>query len=275
MKTILIINNSSVATHPATLLAFSIAQQTGAHLLLANIRPVSNKLPVNTYALVPTNAPGEFLTEPVYSLLEELNRINDQDSPYKPDIQVLAEATYTEADIAALINKHHVWMVVSDVQDYAITTKLNLQAILNKIQCPLMLVPDNFDQKSFDRIVYTADLRYCRIEILRYLIALAKPYQASLLIAHLSASGLPHLDDNYAGMIFNEGIYPLLSYPQLNYQNIRERDMNKAVDVLVNGMGADLLVLENHRFHFEEIFGMSIPDQLPPHLTLPILIFPY
>jgi len=275
MKTILVINDSFSASHPAALLALSIAQQTGAHLLLANIRPVSEKLPVNTYALVPMNAPGILVTEPVDSLLEELNRINYPDRPFKPDIQVLPEATYTEADITALINTHHVGMVVSDIQGHGTLGKLNLQAILNNIQCPLMLIPENFDQKSFDHIVYTADLRYCRIEILRYLIALAKPYQASLLIAHLSASGLPHLDDNYAEMIFKESIYPLLGYPQLNYQNIKERDMNKAVDVLVNGMDTDLLVLENHRFHFEEIFGMSIPDRLPSHLMLPILIFPY
>jgi nucleotide-binding universal stress UspA family protein len=275
MKTILVINESSSAAHPAVLLAISIAQQTGAHLLLANIRPVSKKLPVNPHALVPMNTPDAFVPEPMDSLLEELDMINHHDNPFKPDIQVLPAATYAEADIVALINKHHVWMVISNVQDYAAKGKLNLQTILNKIQCPLMLVPENFDQKSFDRIVYTADLRYCRIEVLRYLMALAKPYQASLLIAHLSASGLPHLDDNYAEMIFKESIYPLLSYPQLNYQNIRERDMNKAVDVLVNGMDTDLLVLENHRFHFEEILGMSIPDRLPSHLVLPILIFPY
>ena len=275
MKTILVINDSLSTSHTAALLAFSIAQQTGAHLLLANIKPVSEKLPVNTYALVPIDATDVLVTEPVDSLVEELDRINHPDRPFKPDIQVLPEAAYSEADITALINEHRVWMVVSDIHGHSTLGKLNLQAILNKIQCPLMLIPENFGQKNFDRIVYTADLRYCRIEILRYLIALAKPYQASLLIAHLSASGLPHLDDNYAEMIFKESIYPLLGYPQLNYQNIRERDMNKAVDVLVNGMHTDLLVLENHRFHFEEIFGTSIPDLLPSHLMLPILIFPY
>jgi hypothetical protein len=275
MKTILVINNSPCASNGAALLALSIARQTGAKLLLANIKPVNKTLPVNNYEFASTNTAGVFLTGPMDSLPEELSGIDDQDSCFKPLIQVLDEATYTVADLIALINKHHVWMVVSTIQDYDAADKLNLQAVLNKIQCPLMLVPESFDQKKFERIVYPADLRYCRIEVLRYLVALARPYQASLLIAHLSASGLPHLQDKYAEMIFKESIYPLAGYPQLDYQNIRERDMNKAVDVLVNGMHTDLLVLENHRFHFEEIFGMYIPDRLPSHLMLPILIFPY
>ncbi|HZY39612.1 MAG TPA: hypothetical protein VFE53_23310, partial [Mucilaginibacter sp.] len=96
-----------------------------------------------------------------------------------------------------------------------------------------------------------------------------------LYIDHLSAKGLPHMDEGYALNFFNDEFKNNVGYDKLFFNNIKERDINKAVDVMINGMHIDMLALVNHRFHFEQILGRMIPDHLPDQITIPILIFPY
>ena len=170
-----------------------------------------------------------------------------------------------------------IWLMVKGMgHDTSVSTfKINVNYLLNKVLCPLMLVPANWPIKNLERIVYIADLRYCRLHIVRYLVDMAKTIKAHLSIAHLSAKGLPHMDEKYAFDVFNIAICKNVNYDQLYFNNIRERNLSTAVDVLENGMHNDLLVLVNHRYHFAEIIGTDIKDKLPVNLTVPVLVFPY
>ena len=140
--------------------------------------------------------------------------------------------------------------------------------------CPLLLVPENSTLRDFEHIVYTVDLRYCCLQRLRYLKELAALYNANLLIAHLPAKGLPDMVQEYACAFFNEEISNHINYDKLFFNHIKDPDIKKVMDVLINMMNTDLLVLVNHRFHFEEIIGRYITPSLPAHITIPVLIFP-
>jgi hypothetical protein len=159
--------------------------------------------------------------------------------------------------------------------DHTQDVHINIQSVLNHVRCPLLLVPEKSQVKGFEQIVYIADLRYCRTQIVRYLAELALPYQANILIDHLSAKGLPDIEEQYALKVFDDEIAAKVDYKRLLFNNIRERDLIRAVDVMINGMHADLLVVVNHRYHFEEILGGYITHELPVHITIPLLIFPY
>lgn len=81
--------------------------------------------------------------------------------------------------------------------------------------------------------------------------------------------------EKYALEVFGEAVGPKVNYNHLFFNNVKEKDVIKAVDVMINVMCNDVLVVVNHRFHFEEILGRYIPGTLPPHVTVPLLIFPY
>ncbi len=119
-----------------------------------------------------------------------------------------------------------------------------------------------------------ADLRYCKIPILRHLVELAKPYDASLMVAHISAKGLVPIEDHYAASLFCETVSNNIKYDGLIFNNIKERNAQKALDIMVHEMQTDLVVVINHRFHFEEIMGRYITDILPEHITIPLMVFP-
>jgi len=147
--------------------------------------------------------------------------------------------------------------------------------VLNRVMCPLLLVPEKFRIRDFEKIVYMVDLRFCRLPVVRYLADLAKPYRAKLYIDHLSAKNLPDIEQNYAVRYFNDEVRANVNYDHLFFNNIRERDIQKAADIMINGKQVDLLAMVHHRFHFEEILGRYIPQILPENITVPLLIFPY
>ena len=130
-------------------------------------------------------------------------------------------------------------------------TRIDIQAIVNHVAAPLLLVPDHHIKPNFENITYTVDMRYCRAHVICFLAELAKVYRSNLVIDHFSAKGLPHLDEAYAKLLFEREIVNKINYQNVFFNNIKERDLEVAVDVMVDKEHADLLALVNHRFHFE------------------------
>lgn len=275
MKTILLINNNTDEAKHAALMALKIAAQMQADIIVANDFVKIKKPAGQVFA----GAGGKAEQPDKAGMLLELQSQNAQSPLYTPQISEIDIAGMDAVKLAEIINKHHVWMMVKGMP---VTTRkgqpgsqLTAHAVLNRVLCPLLLVPVNWTIKDIERIVYIADLRYCRLKIVKYLAEIAGPVKASLSVAHIAARGLPEIIEPYARRLFSEEVSSNVKYDRLFFNNIKEKSLEKAIDVLVNGMHNDIVVLINHRFHFEEIFGRYISQSLPGHISTPLLIFPY
>jgi hypothetical protein len=196
-----------------------------------------------------------------------------------PEINIFDMTGYNEAASADFINRNSIWMVIKGIyaesKQYTKHSSLNIHSVLNRLNCPVLLVPENSKLQNFERMGYMADLRYCRRSVVRFMASLADPFDALASVIHLSASGLPNLDPVYALEIFTESISPSIHYKELQMMRLEERNVNKAADVLINGLNTDLLILVNHQYHFREILGRYIADSLPGKLNVPLFIFPF
>lgn len=280
MRTLLIINdNSSEAKHAAEF-ALAIAQKIGANVTLVNTFVNSAKFveKVPTGDIVKVDRDTYREKDSISEILYHLNLLNDGQAIFKPEIEEFNVSEMSEDRVIEFINRNHIWMMVKGMADEltASNTKrsLNIHAVLNRVLCPLLLVPAQWQLKDIERLTYMADLRYCRIQVLVYLAEIARPWNAALSIAHMSARGLPDMAEKYALIVFSEEISNNVNYDQLFFNNIKEKDLAKVVDVMINGMHNDILVMVNHRFHFEEIVGRYITDTLSLNITIPLLIFP-
>ena len=282
MRTLLVINdNSSEAKHAAEF-TLVLAQKMQANIMLMSTAAITNKLaekvPVGD---IPNIDPDSYREQYHHAsgMHDHLKSLNDKEATFKPGIEEFNISGMDENEVAGVINKNHIWMMIKGIADAtpAINSKrnLNIHAVLNKVLCPLFLIPASWQLKDIERLVYIADLRYCRIEIVRCLAEFAKPWRAALSIAHMSAKGLPDMTEKYALDVFSNEVSGNVHYDQLFFNNIREKDLGRAVDVMIHGMHNDVLAMVNHRFHFEEIVGRYITDTLPLHITVPLLIFPY
>lgn len=270
MRSILVMNDGTIQAVHAAKFAFNIAYMMHTALLLANTVPLKK---TSQQVLAGTN-----IEQPTYQLDDVIHlaintsKLEDFQAPVSEiDISELNEAALIQT-----IREQDILMVVKCMPDTsADKNKLNMNAVLNRITCPLLLVPENWEIKKIERLVYIADLRFCRNMIVSYLAALARPSEATLSIAHLSAKGIPDMEENYARAVFKDQVADHLNYKNLHFNNIKEKDLKKALDVIINGLHNDILALVNHRFHFEEILGRYITDVLPENITVPLLIFPY
>ncbi len=278
MRTILIINDNSAAAKHAAEFALALAQKIQADILLMNTSAKTNKISKKVTVEDIVYPDGGRNEHAVSEMLYHLKSINNAQTTYKPGIEEFDIVGANENELIEFINRNHIWMMVKGMANELTasnTKSLNIHNVLNRVLCPLFLVPEQWLLKDIERLVYIADLRYCRIQIVRYLAEIAKPWQAALSIAHKSARGLTDMAEKYALTVFSEEVSQNVNYDALFFNNIKEKDLAKVVDVLINGMHNDILVMVNHRFHFEEIVGRYITDTLPLHITIPLLIFPY
>jgi hypothetical protein len=228
---------------------------------------VSGSAPKNTGI----DYPVRYLTDSL-ATLNTVNHIG-----FNPEISEIDITGNDESQLSVLVNKKEIWMIfkgIGDTLQVPPRKKLNADFILKKVRCPILFVPLIWSLRDIQRLVYIADLRYCRLNVVRYIADFANFWSADVSIANLPASGLPAMEENYALGIFNEEIRNNVNYDKLLFQNINEKDLKTAIDVMINGLHNDLLVLLNHRFHFEEIIGKYIANILPAYITVPVLIFP-
>lgn len=278
MKTLLVINDSTPQGDHAAKFALIIAQAIEANILVANacksIKPIQKE---KVFAGDEENdeLPGHYEAE----ITENLLKLNNHHNGFKPEITEVDISAFNEVQLAEFSNKEQIWMIVKGMADHTPETlsqmHININVLLNRVRCPLLMIPLHWPLKQIERLVYIADLRYCRIHLVRFLAELAKPWNAIVSIANLAAKGLPDMCEAYAGSVFKDEICNNVKYGQLVLNNVKEKDLNKAVDVMINGLHNDVLVMVNHRFHFEEIVGTYITEDLPDHITVPLLIFPY
>jgi hypothetical protein len=103
---------------------------------------------------------------------------------------------------------------------------------------------------------------------------MAQIINASVLIANISEKGLPYMEENYAKSVFEDAVLNPMNRDCIYFNNVKERNIPKALDILVNDMKNDLLVMVNNKFHFNEIMGHDSPYVIPENIRIPLLIFP-
>ncbi|SFT10009.1 hypothetical protein SAMN04487890_110169 [Mucilaginibacter polytrichastri] len=192
-------------------------------------------------------------------------------------VRFIAGIDFAVGNVLSIVEEFEIGMLVMGLTPNSEGVKLIEAETIKcatKSGCPILLIPEKFEFKYFKKIVYPTDLRYSPHEILSFLNQLAESVNASILIANIALRGLPFMEDSYAVTIFKEAISKSGKRAQFYFNNVRERDVPRAIDVLINGMNNDLLVLMNNRFHFNELLGYSKPYAVPSNIRVPLLIFP-
>jgi hypothetical protein len=148
------------------------------------------------------------------------------------------------------------WMIIMSQSIYE-------ESLLNHVQCPVLIFPEDIEVKMPERIAYLADLRYAQVPVLHYLAKLNNG-QENIILAHRCATGLPELARSYTMDLFNI-ICRQVQCPRIFLSQMIGGNMSDVVDQVVNGIEADILVCVNRHFYFNEIMN---------YLSVPTLIFP-
>lgn len=277
MKNILVFNGRSPETEHATELALLLAGATRVRLLVWNTIDSAEKPAANKMVAAGHNEPVEEFHAGQNDWLDKLQLKLYRHTGLKPDVGFIHRADCASGNILAAVKKFNIGLLVKGVAgDADRASRIDRDALgcSTSSGCPVLLVPQRSPCRAPEKIVYATDLRFCRQDVVRFLSKIATALNASILIANMAAKGLPHMEDEYALSVFRDVLVHPSNYEHIYFNNIRERDIPKAIDVLVNDMKNDLLVVVNHKYHFNELLGRDTPYVIPEYISVPILIFP-
>jgi len=273
MRTILVFNDDSPEAINAANFASHIAIKVKVDILTLNLTKRKKLRPSKALVGAGSNAVGAHID--FYGKSQTTS--GDLNEDFKPVRWEVDASEYSEKDISELVIKKNIWLMVKGIETHithGLLCHVDIQSVINHVGCPLLLIPDNYKKRNFENVAYAVDMRYCRRSVLKFLTEFARDYGANLILEHLSAKGLPPLDDKYAMSLFGNEIANYAQYNNIYFNNIKERNVNVAIEVIINNLQADLLVVVNHRFHFEELFGRAIKTCMPDPILVPVMVFP-
>jgi nucleotide-binding universal stress UspA family protein len=205
----------------------------------------------------------------------KLKGMHYPEGAYRPAINCVEMVNFNPATIRETVIRHNVWMMIMGEQSLdqlknADTFNFAIKMI-NNINCPVLIMPDKLDTSYFDRVAYITDLRYCDIGVIRYL----KVLNAQLYVTHVSAPGLPDLEERYAQDILSEEISVKANYQKIFLRNIKNKNIKGAIDYVVDTVEVKMLALVNKKHQTIERLYDNYTEKAQLYQKLPALIFPY
>jgi len=276
MKNLLLFNDFSSEAEHAAELALLLAGKTNANLYVWNTIEYEAAPKAK---LVMAGTAGEMpeIHSDKNSWIERLESRLNWETGLRPVVHFIEGVEYVSDHVLSVVKKHDVGLLLRGTcgdAEHSSYIEANILKSATKSGCPVLLIPKHFPYKMFEKIVYPTDLRFCRHDVVMFISQLAKLLNSSILIANISEKGLPYMEDNYARSVFNDAVFNSARFEEIYFSNIKERDVSKALDILVNGMNNDLLVMVNNKFHFNELLGHDSPYAIPENIIIPLLIFP-
>ena len=272
MKNILVINDFSPEAGHALAYGTMMATVFGTKLYVWNIE--YNRI---------TKAVKELVCVSSKSTNAAINfTINNSASHTTDKANYVSTTTLSDLDtdnlsVHEVVVKYEVQLIIKGVNSIFSPLDQFAAKALATSYCPLLLVPQHASLKPLKRMVYMADLRYCRIPVFNYLKEVAKNFNSGSAIAQTSASGLPDVEENYGKSLYeafvkaNSSSNTSIDY---TFNHIKERNTKKAADVLVHMMHTDFIAMAYRKFHFTSLTSQD--NHLPGvhHIPVPVMLFP-
>lgn len=285
MKTILVLTDFSIRSQYAAEFALQIAIKTQADILLCNAMEIIENAPMAEQIAWPIAdhiaLKQESLTDlkVIANQLEKLGSQGAETKTYKPVITCINDFGKLWAVATKVIKEKCVDMVIMGSHKSNGLARFlfgsHTHEVLDSINCPVLLVPETLTYKDIRTISYATDLTFSDFKVINYLALIARPFNADILVNHISPYGLPGMEADKA---IQHSINELLSHdhPKVFYTSVKGDNVPKRLLEISSSGKADILALVHKRYgFFESLFHSSVSKQMANTAKVPLLIMPY
>lgn len=285
MKTILVLIDFSEKSKHAAEVAWTLAKQVKANLLLYN----ACYIPESKAVL----AGPDRLYYDNYTIYNDATRINLQvladklarklvvpGDEFNPSIRCTHDIGTLKDSIKSLQEREEIWMIVmGDKSDEGIIHQLvyssDSNEVVNKAKCPVLLVPEKFTFKSLKKVAFTTDV-FSSVDFraLNFVADLARPFRAEISVTHINLNELGENSDS-AHFRAVQKAKDDINYNQITYKEILADEVPKTLVQYAYNIHADIITLVHKRYpFFEDLFHISTTKRMMNYHLLPMLIFP-
>ncbi|GAA4941172.1 hypothetical protein GCM10023314_12680 [Algibacter agarivorans] len=145
--------------------------------------------------------------------------------------------------------------------------------LLDKIEAPLLIVPNHIPYNVLETIVYATDFEEADILSIKKLIEIARPFEALIEIVHVYEMNKHLARENMEK--FKNILLKQVSYPEITFRSILSSKIKLGLlSVLNNGKASMLAMLERkHGWSFSNVFHKDLVKDMEASVEIPILAF--
>ncbi|OAQ40264.1 hypothetical protein A5893_04740 [Pedobacter psychrophilus] len=278
MKTIILLTDFSLQANNAASYAYQFGQKIKANIHLFNAFGIPEKNAIASQ--IPWSSDFVNLEDESSNLLKALslelkskyntNNIDD----FNPEISY-SNCFGAVADLVSeMVVQKAISLVVMSGPKSGKVSRLffgsDTHDLLDKVICPVLIIPDGLEFKSVKKITYATDLRSIDTAVVKSISMLATIFISELTIAHVSSYTVKEKELN------NEVFEDVELYNNINFKNIKGKSIVQSLcDENIN-QNTDVMVLVHKKYHFpESIFHNSVSKQMANYSQIPLLIYPY
>ena len=283
MKNILVLTDFTIRSINAAEYAVHLALESKANIILCNVLEATTSLGANTLInsqVVEHAALNEQSISDLSILDKRLKKIiAESEFSFKPDINFLSEIGFLSDVTDKIIRHRRVDMVVIGAHKSSAFARLifgsHTHILLDKINCPILLVPINAKFKGINQIIYATDQSFDDSKVIDYLVKLAEPFKASVMVNHISKT-----DDNLQEQELSiedtsENNIAINDSP-IYFNTIKGHNVKKSLIKMIDADEVDMVALVHKHYDLlTQIFHTSISKQIADNTQVPLLIMPH
>jgi hypothetical protein len=148
----------------------------------------------------------------------------------------------------------------------------NTGNLITKSKVPVIAVPENYQVKPFERLIYAADFHHYKQELER-VVNFARPLKMPVEVVHFSWSdeAMPDKEIIESGVKKEFGYPVKLHLEQNDAVHSMVQNLQKQIEALKPSI--TIMFTDQNRSLFQKIFLSSKAEQLSFELKVPLLVF--
>lgn len=278
MKNILVLTDFSENAKAAEQYALQLAKQVEGNLILYNSYSRQREM-ISGNVVWPHSTPSSEL-QSISELQARADALNsdvrkDKKISHKPEIRHLGNAGSLTDKLNEIVTENSIWLCVMGTKGESFANNVvfgsHVFKVLEKINCPVLIIPKEAEFKNLRKIAYATDFRSSDVDIIKWLYELTDPLKIELILVHVSSDVIAEDEKDISRN--QEKIYksqfPNASIYLYEGENIQQ-SLHKTAEELDLSM---LALLHRRREFFEGMFHPSISHKMIKHTEIPVLIF--
>lgn len=280
MRTVLVPTDFSAPAYNAAFYALQMAKQLHASLHLLHVIEAFDKPLLDTQLVWPI-IDYNTLKENAVKSIEFVKQKIEEETNILPE-SVRTPVTYNireglaHKEISKEVQEKKVLLLVagmygaSKVNHFLFGSKS--RDFIDHVNCPLLLIPTEAKYQKIKKIAFATDLSSEDIDLIELLAVFAKPFDAEILIAHISADVYDAQHQRKIEAFLSE-VTCKNDYDKIYYRHVQNDDIEDGIFWLSENGQVDMLTMV-HRAHnmFSKLLGDSNTKQLARRIKIPLMV---
>lgn len=281
MKKIVVLTDFSKAADQASRLAFMIANELNAEILLYNAIYVPNLVDIEGgfYHSIPNLSELEDDSAQRLQLLAKSLRDNlSTPSRVHPTIRYKNSTGSITETLGKLVKQENASMLaIGNKTQKGFLEKLVLGSqtpeVMEESLVPVLIVPEDNTTKSIKKIAFATNFSEQDARYIHFLVTLAYSLNAEIVLAHVFKKD--DIKSKESGQEFFKKLKLDINYYSLRYVAVTGENVAKALSEFSEEEEIDMLAIAHREHNFlKKIVGTSNTLEMLKHQKLPLLVFP-